>query len=83
MAGTGLMTKTRKTIDVAPLVKWTNTQLADSSRSNHEKYGLIMLLDHILNESGNYAGYGYLDDYDAENWTMTQDMRRSYSCKSF
>lgn len=76
------MSKKRKTFDVKDLVTWINDKLASPAYSNDEKYGMINALDHVLNQSGNYAGYGYLDDYNSDNWTMTQDVRRVYYTKS-
>jgi hypothetical protein len=79
----GMMAKKkRKTFDVKDLVTWINEKLASDAYSNHEKYGMINALDHVLNETGNYAGFGYLDEYDAEIWTMTEDMRRVYYIKN-
>lgn len=77
-----MMAKKRKTFDVKDLVTWINEKLASDAYSDNEKYGMMNALDHVLTSTGNYAGFGYLDKYDSENWTMTQDMRRVYYTKN-
>lgn len=69
----------RKTINVESIKVWINEKLASDAYSDMEKYGMMNTLDHILNETGNYKGFGYLDNYDAENWDMKKDMRRYYN----
>jgi hypothetical protein len=68
----------RKTIDVESIKVWINEKLANDSYSDMEKYGMMNTLDHILNETGNYKGFGYYDNYDPDNWNMHKDMRRYY-----
>jgi hypothetical protein len=73
-----IMAKFRKTFDVIDLKKWVNERLALDYYSDTEKYGMINTLDHVLNATGNYQGFGYLDRYDVDKWNMTKDMRRVY-----
>lgn len=68
----------RKTFDVKALKEWVNERLALDNYSPQEKYGMINTLDHVLNETGNYQGFGYLDQYDPDLWDMTKDVRRRY-----
>jgi hypothetical protein len=68
----------RKTIDVESIKVWTNEKLANDSYSDEEKYGMMNTLDHILNETGNYKGFGYLDKYNVDTWNKHNDMRRYY-----
>lgn len=83
---------TRKTFNVAEFKDYVNSKLVLDYLSDDEKYGLIAALDHILHETGNYKGFGYVfkDDVrpcfpdkvgaDAYNpaWDKTRDMRRKY-----
>lgn len=68
----------RKKINVESIKVWINEQLASDAYSDMEKFGMMNTIDHILNETGNYKGFGYLDNCDAENWNMKKDMRRYY-----
>lgn len=82
----------RKTFEVSQFRVWINDRLASDTLSPHEKYGLMCALDHILHETGNYKGFGYVykddvrpcfpDKVGAEacnpEWDMTRDMRREY-----
>lgn len=71
----------RKTVDVKKLTEWVNDKLASDSLTVQEKFGFINVIDHVLNETGNYSGYGYYDSYDAETWTPEQDVKRFYYLK--
>jgi len=82
----------RKTFDVSEFKDYVNSKLVLDYLSDDEKYGLITALDHILHETGNYKGFGYvyMDDVrpcfpdkvgaQACNpaWDMARDMRRQY-----
>lgn len=82
----------RKTFEVSQFRVWINDRLASDTLSPHEKYGLMCALYHILHETGNYKGFGYVykddvrpcfpDKVGAEacnpEWDMTRDMRRKY-----
>ena len=82
----------RKTFNVSEFKDYINSNLVEDRLSNDEKYGLIAALDHVLSETGNYKGYGYVykDDVrpciegkvggDASNpaWDKSRDMRRKY-----
>jgi hypothetical protein len=81
----------RKTFDVLHFKEYVNSKLV-LDLSDDEKYGLITALDHILHETGNYKGFGYVykDDIrpcfpdkvgaDACNpaWDKSRDVRRKY-----
>ena len=71
-------TMTRKTINVESIKVYINEKLANDYHSDDEKIGMSNLLYYILNETGNYKGYGHLDNYDAETWNKHKDMRRYY-----
>jgi hypothetical protein len=82
----------RKTFNVSEFKDYVNSKLVLDYLSNDEKYGLIAALDHVLSETGNYKGFGYVfkDDVrpciegkvgaDACNpaWDKSRDMRRKY-----
>ena len=82
----------RKTFNVSEFKDYVNSKLVLDYLSNDEKYGLIAALDHVLSETGNYKGFGYVykddvmpcfpDQVGAEasnpDWNMSRDVRRKY-----
>jgi len=82
----------RKTFDVSEFKDYVNSRLVLDYLSDDEKYGLFTALDHVLHETGNYKGFGYVykDDVrpcfpdkvgaDACNpaWDKSHDVRRKY-----
>ena len=82
----------RKTFNVSEFKDYVNSKLVLDYLSDDEKYGLITALDHVLHETENYKGFGYVfkDDVrpcfpdkvgaDACNpaWHMSRDVRRKY-----
>ena len=82
----------RKTFNVEYFKDYVNSKLVLDCVSDDEKYGLITALDHVLHETENYKGFGYVfkDDVrpcfpdkvgaDASNpaWDKSRDMRRKY-----
>ena len=83
---------TRKTFNVSEFRDYVNSKLVLDYLSDAEKYGLLSALDHVLHETGNYKGFGYVykDDVrpcfpdkvgaEASNpaWNMSRDVRRKY-----
>jgi hypothetical protein len=81
----------RKTFNVSEFKDYMNSKLV-LDLSEDEKYGLITALEHVLHETGNYKGFGYVykDDIrpcfpdkvgaDACNpaWDTSRDVRRKY-----
>jgi hypothetical protein len=57
----------RKTIQVDFIVDYVNRQLADPHFSPEEKRGMYMVLDRILHNTNQYAGFNYVDPYDPED----------------
>jgi hypothetical protein len=52
----------RKTINVATVKRLANTALADSRDKNvGERLGIASLLEQVLQETGNYNGFNYLE----------------------
>jgi hypothetical protein len=82
----------RKTFNVSEFKDYVNSKLVLDYLSDDEKYGLITALDHVLHETENYKGFGYVfkDDVrpcfpdkvgaDACNpaWDKSRDVRRKY-----
>ena len=82
----------RKTFNVSEFKDYVNSKLVLDCVSDDEKYGLITALDHVLHETENYKGFGYVfkDDVrpcfpdkvgaDACNpaWDKPRDVRRKY-----
>ncbi len=82
----------RKTFNVSEFKDYVNSKLVLDCVSDDEKYGLITALDHVLHETGNYKGFGYVykddvrpcfpDKVGAEacnpDWDMNRDVRRKY-----
>jgi hypothetical protein len=81
----------RKTFDVSEFRDYMNSKLV-LDLSDDEKYGLITALDHILHETGNYKGFGYVYKDDVRPcfpdkvgaaacnpaWDKSRDLRRKY-----
>ena len=54
--------RAKKTIQVSALRDKVNKMLLDSANENTEgRNALIVLLETMLHDSGNYKGFGYLD----------------------
>ena len=49
----------RKTFEVSEFKNYMNSKLV-LDLSDDEKYGLITALEHVLHETGNYKGFGYV-----------------------
>lgn len=74
------MTK-RKTIDVESVKEYCNSILArkyDGMFITPEvKHGVVLMIDHILMETGNYKGYGYLDQ-NTDDRSIEREYNRFY-----
>ena len=79
----------RKTFNVFEFKDYVNSKLVLDHVSDDEKYGLIAALEHVLHETENYKGFGYvykddvrpemwLDDVCNPAWDKSRDMRRKY-----
>lgn len=76
----------RKTFNVEEFVTWANNALAHPETPDvftpEHKQGIIHALDHILHESGRYAGFRYLDSYDENDPEFAingrKNVRRQY-----
>lgn len=66
------MAKSRKTIEVADLVKYANEHLArkDEYADIKFKCGVTVMIETILLRSDNYRGFMFLDNNDTEIGTL-------------
>ena len=62
------MARNKKTIEVLPLVQWSNRQLArtDEYATVEFKMGICTSIEHVLMETGNYEGFSFRDNSDCE-----------------
>lgn len=82
----------RKTFDVKEFKEWVNDKLSKDYISNELKIGMCASLSHILHETGNYNGFGFVYTDDQRpmitndqgkpttnpNWTEDHEYRRIY-----
>jgi hypothetical protein len=54
------VSKARKTVEVEKLKRWINGRLDSPTSSREQREELAHLLEHVLHETGNYRGFGYL-----------------------
>lgn len=73
----------RSTFEVNKIKAAANNMLSNDLLSPDEKQGIVHLLSHILHESGNYAGFRYLDSYNSTDPEFEnggrKNLRREYS----
>jgi hypothetical protein len=57
------MSRRKKTIDVTKTLIWANTQLrrTDESATREFKFGICSFIETILHETGNYAGFTFIN----------------------
>ena len=62
----------RKTVDVLILLKWANKNLAreDEFATVDFKCGICTMIEMVLHESGNYEGFGFVDNDDSETGSL-------------
>lgn len=62
----------RKTVDVLMLLQWANKNLAreDEFATVDFKSGICTMIDMVLLETGNYEGFGFIDNNDSETGTL-------------
>ncbi len=51
----------RKTVAVEDLIVWANNMLADESKSDDFKWGVIAILNRAQHKTGTYNGFNYND----------------------
>ena len=73
----------RKTVQVSQVVSFVNTQLRNSQWTPEEKRGMYVVLDRILHDSNQYAGFNYVDPYDPEDPEFEIGGRKEVSRKYY
>ena len=82
----------RKTLNVQDFKDWTNKQLVSAWLTPMHKRGLSDSLEHVLQATGNYKGFGYVYADDVRPclpdetgaaavnpaWTIAHEYRRMY-----
>lgn len=74
---------TRKTINVSKVKDWANNCLGNDMLSIDEKKGIVHALCHVLHETGNYSGFGYIDSFDVNDPEFEVDGRKAWRRKYF
>ena len=62
----------RKTVNVLMLLQWANKNLAreDVFATVDFKSGVCTMIELVLHESGNYEGFGFVDNDDSETGSL-------------
>ena len=62
------MSKKRKTVEILPILNWTNMQLkrTDEFATKEFKIGCCTILEKILHSANIYNGFMFNDSYDFE-----------------
>jgi hypothetical protein len=73
------MARSRSTVDVLWLLEDTNRILALPTVQADVKRGVALLLERVLFQTGNYAGFLYLSDRQKDgDWTPEENAARVY-----
>jgi len=73
------MARSRSTVDVLWLLEDTNRILALPTVQADVKRGVALLLERVLCQTGNYAGFLYLSDRQKSgDWTPEENAARVY-----
>ena len=69
-----------KTVKVLPLLKWANKNLrrTDEYATVDFKVGICSMIEMVLHESDNYAGFGFHDNSDSDCGTLGYYSRTYY-----
>ena len=71
----------RKTIEVTEMLDWANEMLArtDVYADSKFKAGICTAIESILTKTGNYKGFGFLNNEDSETGTLGYYSRVYYT----
>jgi hypothetical protein len=71
----------RKTIEVTEMLDWANEMLArtDVYADSKFKAGIATTIESILTKTGNYKGFGFLNNEDSETGTLGYYSRVYYT----
>jgi len=79
----------RKTVSVLQMLEYANIQLARADKFVTKEYkdGIVTMIEKILHDTGNYAGFSFIDNNDIDCGTLgyysrqycySDKMRREY-----
>jgi hypothetical protein len=62
----------RKTIEVSEMLEWANNHLkrTDEYANKGFKSGISTMIEKILHDTGNYKGFGFINNDDSETGTL-------------
>jgi hypothetical protein len=62
----------KKTQPVADILAFANYQLARTDEFANAEYkaGICVMIERVLHDTGNYEGFGFLDNSDSETGTL-------------
>jgi hypothetical protein len=71
----------KKTIEVTEMLDWANEMLArtDVYADSKFKAGIATTIESILTKTGNYKGFGFLNNEDSETGTLGYYSRVYYT----
>jgi len=77
--------KSRKTADVKSVLKFANYQLqrTDEHASRDYKRAICDMIETVLHETGNYSGFGFIDNKNSELGSLGYYSRFYYHPYSF
>ena len=61
------MAVVRKTVEIQKALDYANGFLSARGGSKESRYGIICMIEHILNSANRYRGYVYLGEDDVAN----------------
>ena len=69
----------RKTVSVLQMLEYANIQLARADKFVTKEYkdGIVTMIEKILHDTGNYAGFSFIDNNDIDCGTLG-DYSRQY-----
>ena len=71
----------RKTIEVSEMLEWANNHLkrTDEYANKGFKSGISTMIEKILHDTGNYKGFGFINNDDSETGTLGYYTRLYYT----
>ena len=70
----------RKTVAVLQMLEYANIQLARTDKFVTKEYkeGIVTMIEKILHDTGNYAGFSFVDNDDSDCGTLGYYSRQYY-----
>jgi len=69
----------RKTMDVLVILDYANHQLRRTDATKEYKIGIVNMLEKILHDTKNYAGFMFVDNDDSDTGTLGYYSRQYFS----